>query len=148
MSEEQSILILEEDGHYACILELAFRQAGLTGLVHVASGREEALEYLEGIRRNHDRQAMPSIILISLPMPLLQDFEVLRWIRARPEYNSVYVAVLSGIEYAGERRKARELGADCYQVKPFMFGELVEFAGRVLGAKESVTGEIVSGLQS
>ena len=61
---------------------------------------------------------LPSIILLDLKMPFLDGFEVLTWIRKQPELAKTPVAVLTSSAEERDRRRAAELGAKAYFVKP------------------------------
>lgn len=68
-------------------------------------------------------------MVLALRLPLLHGFNLLRWIRARPQFNHIRIAILSGMEFPNEAHVARELGADFYAVKPSEFSELVSIVG-------------------
>ncbi|HYG34159.1 MAG TPA: response regulator [Clostridia bacterium] len=133
MSKRKTILLADEDPRYALLLELALEQAGITAAVRSVNSREQTFAYLNGDGLYADRAAypMPDIVLLGLRLPLLHDFDVLRWIRSRHELDCIKVGILSGSEFPNEEQVARDLGADCYRVKPGNFEELVEAAERM-----------------
>jgi CheY-like chemotaxis protein len=53
---------------------------------------------------------MPSLLLLDLGLPLVDGFEVLRWVRAHQGLSRLPIAVLTGSEYPQHRRRAYELG--------------------------------------
>ncbi len=124
------ILIGEEDGNYACILQLALQQAGISNPVQLAPTPAQVISYLSGVGAFADRERypLPAVIILGMRLPLLNGFDLLRWIRRRPSFRTIPIAVLSGSEFPGEAKVARELGADFYSVKPFRFEELVRTA--------------------
>ena len=130
MRNRGHILLAERDPDYAFLVQHALNEAGVTNPVHVVRSRAETLAYLKGEGTYADRSTypLPTVIVLALKMPLLHDFDVLRWIREQPELSDARVVVLSGIEYEEEARVARELGVDCYQAKPFGFDQLLEMA--------------------
>jgi len=133
MSSRSHILIAEEDSDYAFLIQLALKEAGVTTPVDLVTSRAETFAYLrgEGSYANRTLYPLPALILLGLRLPLLHDFDVLRWIREQPELHGIPVVVLSGVEYEEEARLARELGADCYRAKPFGFDQLLEMAKKL-----------------
>jgi DNA-binding response OmpR family regulator len=63
-------------------------------------------------------QSKPSLVLMDLNLPRVDGFELLHLIRSRPELDGVRVAILTSSRSAADMRKARELGADAYIIKP------------------------------
>lgn len=136
MEERDLKLLVEEEPEDALLTQIALKQAGLSGPVHVVTTGAEAMSYLGGQGRFHDRRAyaLPTLIILALRLPLLHGFNLLRWIRARPQFKHIRIAILSGMEFPNEARVARELGADFYAVKPSEFGELVSIVRHFRGA--------------
>ena len=96
---------------------------------------EEAINYFSaaGVYGNRERWPIPSLVLLDLRLPKVSGFEVLEWIRSRPDFNEVTVVVLTGSENVPDVSKAHELGADSYLVKPGEFRELVAMVERIHG---------------
>ena len=63
-------------------------------------------------------QARPDCVVTDVMMPELDGFELTRELRRRPELASTKIVVLSAKNYEFDRRRAKELGADGYIVKP------------------------------
>ncbi len=126
----QPILLAEDDDQYAFILQLALKQAGLKNPVEVLTSDEQVIDYLGGAGQSAGQPASIAIIL-ALRLPLTNDFKALRWIRQHPEFRHIPVIVLSGLEYDNERAIAHELGAQCYEVKPADFRDLVRIAHEI-----------------
>ena len=61
---------------------------------------------------------MPDAVLLDLMMPEMDGFELCRRLRERPELKQLKIVVLSGKTYEFDRRRALQLGADGYIVKP------------------------------
>ena len=77
------------------------------------------MEYLSNNGRFSDREQYPKpdMIFLDLKMSGLGGFEVLSWIR-RDKRLTVPVAMLTSSPEDLDRKRARELGADCYLLKP------------------------------
>jgi CheY-like chemotaxis protein len=120
MSDEHSVFLLVEDSEDdVFFMRRAFQEAGLKNPLHVVNDGEEARDYLAGRRHFEDRAKypLPDMIFLDLKMPGLNGFEVLEWIRKEMRSN-VSVAVLTSSPEEIDYRRARELGADCYLLKP------------------------------
>jgi DNA-binding response OmpR family regulator len=123
MLHSNNILIAEDNGDYAMLLQLALEKAGIQDQADVVSDREQLIEHLTSGAEG--ALPLPRLIIIALRLPMFYDFQALRWIRAQRRFDQIPVAVLSGIEYPGEGRRALELGAEFYAVKPSGLSELV-----------------------
>ena len=82
---------------------------------HVADGAA-AVKLLNEARS--DPGKMPDIIFLDLKMPVLNGFEVLNWLRARPTVAWPEIVILSGSDQDEDKAQAAELGAAGYLVKP------------------------------
>src|SRR5262249_10219411 len=60
---------------------------------------------------------LPNLLLLDLMMPLKDGFEVLQWLR-RHRFERLTVVVLTDSMQPSHIKKALDLGADLYQVKP------------------------------
>jgi phosphoribosyl 1,2-cyclic phosphodiesterase len=60
----------------------------------------------------------PDCVLMDIMMPELDGHELCRRLRALPELAGVKLAMMSAKAYHFERKRAREMGADAYFVKP------------------------------
>jgi CheY-like chemotaxis protein len=65
------------------------------------------------------------LILLDLKMPVMTGFDVLAWLQIRPEFRHIPVVVLTSSDHGPDRRKALEMGAAEYLVKPNGVDELV-----------------------
>ena len=76
----------------------------------------------------------PDVILCDLLMPRGNGFHVCRAVRQQLELRHTKIIVISGRDYASDRRSAEEAGADEYLVKPIDFAKLKDALGKVMGA--------------
>ncbi len=67
----------------------------------------------------------PDLLIVDLKLPGMDGFEVLERLRRDAKFNFVPVIVITAQDELSEKRKAFELGADDYLVKPFQPEELV-----------------------
>jgi len=120
VSKQQSVFLLVEDNEDdAFFMQRAFQDAGLHNALHVVTNGDEAIEYKAGIDGFADREKypLPDMIFLDLKMPGRDGFDVLAWIR-HEQKSKVPVAVLTSSPEEIDRKRARELGADCYLLKP------------------------------
>ena len=113
------------------LMSVAFKKAGLEqGFRAVGDGRE-AIAYLTGDGAYGDRgqYPVPSMILLDLNLPGLSGFDVLKWVRGRPEFRELPVVIFSSSEQPEDKARASELGANGYLEKPksgLLFAGVVE----------------------
>jgi DNA-binding response OmpR family regulator len=86
------------------------------------------------------RFPVPALVLLDLKMPKVDGFDVLAWLRTRPELESLPVVVLSSSSREDDIQRARTLGAADYRVKPADFDELMILAQEVANRWLSTTG--------
>jgi CheY-like chemotaxis protein len=131
----QAVLYVEDNADDFLLFKLASRKCGTPfSLQHAADG-EQAVAYLSGTGEFADREEhpFPDLVLLDLKMPRLDGFEVLQWIRTNPVTKTLPVVV----------RRALELGANSYAVKPARFEELqvlIDQIADVWLAREEVPG--------
>lgn len=76
----------------------------------------------------------PDLLLLDVTMPKLDGFEVLSFLRKRPETASLRVVMLTTAAQKTDLERGAALGCDDYVVKPFEPRALRETVERMLGA--------------
>ena len=113
--------IVDDDPDILVLLRRVLENAGHT--VASSESSREALKEIPGAR--------PDVVITDLMMPEMDGFELCRELRKRPELGAMKIIVLSAKSYDFDRRRARELGADGYIVKPIrpetLLAEIDEF---------------------
>jgi CheY-like chemotaxis protein len=71
---------------------------------------------------------LPAIIFLDLNLPYLTGLQVLEWMRRKPEFARIVVIALTSSSEAVDLRRAYELGANSYVVKPASADELLDVA--------------------
>ena len=122
----RAILLVDDDENDVVIMTMALQKVGLTCSLCVARDGREAQEYLSGTGKFSDRQAypLPYLILMDLKLPRVMGLEVLKWLRARPEFDSTIVLVLSSSSMPEDVQGAYHLHANGYLVKPYNLEKL------------------------
>lgn len=141
MAADLPILAVEDEESDALLLRMAFKQAGLPNPLVLASDGQQAMDYLTGEPPYNDRSVhpLPALMLLDLKMPRMSGFDVLEWLAGRPELRQLPVVVLSSSSDASDVKKALQMGARNYHVKPNDFKELKrllqEIVARWIGKK-------------
>jgi CheY-like chemotaxis protein len=128
MARTATILLVDDDSNDALLVRKA-AQKTLEGIpISVVNNGQEAIEYLkgQGVYADRAKYPFPDIILLDLKMPVMNGFEVLRWVRAQPKLKRLPVIVLTGSVHEKDTKAAYEEGANSYLVKPANFNDLVE----------------------
>jgi CheY-like chemotaxis protein len=94
----------------------------------VATDGEQALAYLEGtgIYADREKYPFPIAVFLDLKLPRIDGLDVLAAIRSNPKLRHLHVDVLSASTRGADVKRANELGANGYIVKPSRVQELVE----------------------
>lgn len=105
----------------------AFGKVGISNPVVVVEDGEKAIRYLRGLGEYSDRLPfpLPGLILLDLKLPRRSGFEVLAAVRATEATRRVPVVVLTSSNQEDDVRKAYDLGANSYLVKPVGLDALV-----------------------
>lgn len=129
MKPALNILLAEDNPDAIFLLSQAFRKAEWAPSFHSVCDGVEAIAYLEGSGVFEDREAhpFPDLMLLDLSMPRRNGFEVLEWIRRESAFPGLVVHVLSASARPADVRRAYELNANSYVVKPTSMKELVTF---------------------
>jgi CheY-like chemotaxis protein len=130
-----NILHVEDDPNDALLFQHACRKAGVRFELHAVSDGDEAISYLRGTESFSDRNKhpMPELILLDLKMPRLSGFDLLAWLRQEATFKKLPVIVLTSSNHETDVKRAYDLGANSYLVKPVGFDALVEVARTIHG---------------
>ena len=114
------VLLVEDDPDDVFFLQEAFEKAGMAGALRVARDGEEAVAYLMGSAAYADRKLhpLPSLVLLDLKLPRKSGLEVLEWRRGQAGLERIPLIVLTSSQSDEDMRRAYELGANSYLVKP------------------------------
>ena len=130
------ILLAEDDANDVFFLRRAFQRAGIKCRIFDVSNGQEAIQYLQGTApyQNRADYPLPQLVLLDLKMPLVNGFDLLAWLKTRPELCDLPALVLSSSAHEGDVARAQGLGAREYHVKPSDLGQLTDLA-RQLAAR-------------
>lgn len=120
MAQHGYILHVEDREEDVFLLRYAFKRAGITAPVEVASDGQEAIDFLGGTGKfaGRERFQPPCLVLLDLKLPQKMGLDVLEWIRSQPGLRRLIVIVLSSSIHEGDVQRAYELGVNAFLVKP------------------------------
>ena len=117
------VLLAEDSEDDAFFFRHTLQRSELNCTLHHVLDGVAAIEFLQKAFAS-EPQNLPSTLFLDLKMPILNGFEVLEWIRTQAFAASVQVIVLSGSEQEQDKRRAAQLGAVEYVVKPIRVAHL------------------------
>jgi CheY-like chemotaxis protein len=122
------ILLVEDNPMDVDLTLRAFERRKLGNPVEVARDGQEALDWLA---RWEAGATTPAVILLDLKLPKVDGFTVLQQLRSHARYNQIPVVVLTTSAENGDVRRAYQLGANSYIVKPVNFDKFIEVAHQI-----------------
>ncbi|MFO1129584.1 MAG: response regulator [Rhodospirillales bacterium] len=118
----KSILVVEDEPNIVLSLQFLMKKAGFE--VRVARDGEEALAAVD------DRA--PDLILLDVMIPKRDGYDVCQTIRANPNWQAIYIIMLTAKGREVDREKGIALGANDYVTKPFSTRDLTEKVKQLL----------------
>lgn len=112
MSSPTRIVVAEDEDADVMLLRHALAKSGVNAEVTFTRDGQETIDFLQG------HQDVSVLLLLDLRMPRVDGFEVLRWLRDHDVSARVSIVVLSSSGETEDIRRAGELGANAYIVKP------------------------------
>jgi len=142
MGNLRRILLAEDSLNDIMLTRAALEEITLANALDVVRDGAEALDYLfcQGAYANRDT-GTPIVMLLDLKMPKVDGMEVLRQIRARSDFKTLPVVILTSSREESDLVAGYSIGANAYVVKPVDFGDFVA-AIRQLGLFWGVTNEV------
>ena len=130
MSDEGLRIALVDDSEDDRFLfTVAFQKTGLRGKLIEWEDGDGAIKYFSQLA-GRPASDWPTVTFLDLKMPGRNGFEVLEWVRGHPELKALRIIVLSGSYDPSDIKRARELGAADYVVKPIKVEKIREILSR------------------
>ena len=101
-------MIIDDDAAVAEIASAVLSKAGCS--CTIANQTDDLLKQI--------KEAKPNVVIVDIMMPQIDGLELCRQIKNDTDLTNVKVIILSGKAYDFDKRRAREMGADGYVVKP------------------------------
>lgn len=128
------ILLVEDSDDDQFLFRRLLAKAKITHPLSIATNGQDAIDQLKEHIASGNPQATPRLVFLDLKLPLRSGFEVLQWIRAQSQLQSVAVIILSSSAESRDVSRAYELGAHGYLVKypaPAVFADIVGKIDRI-----------------
>ncbi|MDE2039610.1 MAG: response regulator [Elusimicrobia bacterium] len=124
----RTILLVDDSPDDCFLFEEALKAAGAKASFRTMGTGEEAIAYLsgEGKYSNRDKWPEPDIVFLDVKLPLRSGFEVLERLRGQGVGTFPVVLMMSASLDPGDVKRAYQLRANGYLLKPGSFDELVE----------------------
>jgi two-component system CheB/CheR fusion protein len=119
------VVVIEDNPDGAEMLSLLLEHAGYE--VFTAEDGKAGIELIERVR--------PHVALVDIGLPVMNGFEIARWVRGHAEHRDLYLLALTGYGQAGDRAAALQAGFDEHLVKPVD----AETLRQVMRGKESAS---------
>jgi hypothetical protein len=128
MSTNRPILLVEDNPMDVDLTRRAFARRNMLNPLEVARDGEEALAWLA---RWEAGEPVPVVILLDLKLPRVPGLEVLKRLKAHPEFSRIPVVVLTTSGEDADVDAAYALGVNSYIVKPVEFEKFIEVATHI-----------------
>jgi CheY-like chemotaxis protein len=132
---KKTILIVEDTEDDVFFLKRALKAAEIVNPVQVVVDGQQAIDYMAGDGAFADREKypLPFLILLDLKLPYVMGLDVLKWIRERPEFKPILIAVLTSSQADNDISATTRLGGDFYLVKPASKQKLTDLVKNLAG---------------
>ncbi len=122
-SGKHKILIVEDDKFLRELAGTKLEHEGFQVL-----GATDGREAIDMVTKEN-----PEVVILDLILPNVDGYEVLRTLRAKPEYAKLPIIVLSNMGSEEDIKKAKDLGATDFLIKAhFSFGDIIKKIHEVL----------------
>lgn len=125
--DTSSVVIIDDDPFDSLIIERHLRAAMADADVHVINDSRKALATF--------KEMAPDLLILDISMPHLSGLDILEAIvpyRAAPKKMGGSVVMLSGSTSSQDKKRAYELGADGYYVKPSSLSDYAAMAAEMV----------------
>jgi CheY-like chemotaxis protein len=145
MNPLRPILLVEDSAKDVELTIEALHDHGLANEVFIARDGVEALDFLCARGKFAGRcGGDPAVVLLDIKMPRMSGLELLRRVKADPQFKKVPIVMLTSSREEPDLTQCYELGVNAYVVKPVGFQEFTE-AVRQVGAFWAVLNELPGG---
>ncbi len=129
--QDIEIVVVEDNPGDAELTIRALKKKNLDkSLIHLSDGAE-ALDFIfcRGAFATRQISHLPKVILLDLKMPKVDGLEVLEKIKNDPRTRSIPIVILTSSGEDPDIRRAYDLGANSYIIKPVDFEEFSRTVG-------------------
>lgn len=132
MQETFPILVAEDDDDDFHFLRQAIRGAAIENPILRFRDGSELVKFLEQVPPSElgATTTAPWLLLLDIGMPIMNGFEVLKWIGTHKGLPQLRPVVLSGFYHPADVERAMSLGASEYLIKPITTQTLAGIVAR------------------
>lgn len=122
------ILIVEDNPNDAELTLRALKKNNLVNELYVVEDGQEALDFIfcKGQFASRNPIKPLKVIFLDLKLPKVDGLEVLKVLKSNPKTKSLPIVVVSSSKEDPDIKKAYELGANGYVVKPVDFDDFIK----------------------
>ena len=122
------ILLVEDD---ECDVELTLRAFGKIDFknnIYVVRNGQEALDFVyhQGEYQDKEKYPRPDLMLLDINMPKMTGLEVLKELKAKSEYKSIPMIMLTSSKNDADVTQCYDHGANSYIPKPIDYKDFVQ----------------------
>jgi CheY-like chemotaxis protein len=128
MNQGPTILIVDDDEGHAILIRQNLQSAGLNNRIEHFRDGQAILDFF------FTHRALPHetyLVLLDIRMPKVDGIEVLRRLKADPEFRKLPVIMLTTTEDSREVERCHELGCSVYIQKPVDYDRFAEAIRRI-----------------
>jgi twitching motility two-component system response regulator PilG len=114
------IMAIDDSPTVRKIIEVALKREGLNVVCY-----PDGIEALRAVT-NRQLDHIPDLVILDLDLPRMNGFEIMHYLRSKPQWNQTVIVILSRHDGIFNRLKARLAGAQAYLTKPFTTQVLVD----------------------
>lgn len=113
------LLLVDDSENDALLIKRNLSHAGFNDPLFHLSDSQRAMGYLNGDDEYSDRKKfpLPDVIFLDLKMPILDGFQLLKWIKSQPHLERVIVIAVTGMQDVKLIQRAYEFGAASFLSK-------------------------------
>ncbi|MCC9599936.1 response regulator [Stieleria sp. JC731] len=126
IQSDHDFIIIDDDEMELDIVKLVYSRSRLTNKLRTFQGGDDFFKFWKGVEDG--TEPAPAFVLIDVRMPRMSGFEIVERLRSKPVIeDQPHIFLCSNSSDIIDRRKAEEVGADNYVVKPRGIQEYVQF---------------------
>jgi CheY-like chemotaxis protein len=122
------ILVADYSPEDTYLIQYAFNEIELGDEIKIVRDGGEVINYLNGAAHNGDplKRKVPDVLLLDLNLPLIDGFDVLRWLKTKPSLKDLPVVIQTDRNFVEDVSTAWRLGAHSFFVKTPRFKDAVQ----------------------
>jgi CheY-like chemotaxis protein len=121
-----NVLVVDDSPSVRRVVSSIFKRVNWT-----SSSAKDGIEALEFL---HQANEYPDAIMLDIEMPRMDGYEFLSTIRSMEGFEEIPVVMVTSRAGDKHRRKAMELGANAYLVKPYQDDQLIQIIRDIVRA--------------